>query len=143
MSNPGIAPPDVNTPVGAFRVAVGDTAYVALVPPLMGSADYTYFSDAELQSVLDATGGSPSNAGMAFAYRKLAAMLALKASNIQTDDLKVATEQRAEIMRKIANDFQGAATTDVSAADVFSIVYPFDPYPGGPPELAERPWFWG
>lgn len=138
LSNPGVSPIDVGTPVGSFRVSVGDTSSVALVPAVTGMADYTFFSDAELQVILDTS--SNSNSGMASAYRKLAAMLALKATTISTDDLKVATEQRAEIMRKIANDYQTASDSDLSNAAVFSIVYPFDPYPGEPDK---QPWFWG
>lgn len=137
MSNKGVAPPDTNTAVGAFRTDVGDTSYVALVPPNVGFGDYTYFSDAELQSALDSQGSG--NAGMAFMYRKLAAILALKAVNIQTDDLKYATEQRAETMRKIAADFAGAADGELSNVDIFQLA-------GGRPgvpcaaELAEYPW---
>lgn len=136
MSNPGIAPPDTSTAVGKFRVDVGDTAYVPLDPPVTGQGDYTYFSDAELQSILDNSG--TGNAGMAFAYRKLAAILAIKAVSIQTDDLKVSTEQRAETLRKIAADFEGAAGNDAAGVDIFQLA-------GGQPgyshvELAEYPW---
>lgn len=121
MPNRGVAPADTSTAVGQFRVDVGDTDSVALVPAETGFGDYQYFSDLELQSALDATGGVPSNAGMAFMYRKLAAILTLKAVNIQTDDLKYASEQRAEIMRKLANDFQTAADTGVSNSDIFEV----------------------
>lgn len=121
MANKGVAPVDTNTAVGAFRVDIGDTDYVALVPPETGFGVYNYFSDSELQSTLNATGGVPSNAGMAFMYRKLAAILALKAVNIQADDLKYASEQRAEIMRKIANDFQTAHDSGASSVDIFDV----------------------
>ena len=138
MANIGVTPPDTGTMVGAFRVDLGDTDYVALVPPVANQGSYTYFSDLELQSTLDATGGTPSNAGMAFMYRKLAAILALKAVNIQTDDLKYASEQRAEIMRKIANDFQTAADVGLSALDIFDVF----PTVGESvvAELSEAPW---
>jgi len=121
LPNKGVAPVDTNTAVGQFRVDVGDTDSVPLDPTEAGFADYTYFSDLELQSALDATGGVTSNAGMAFMYRKLAAILSLKAQNIQTDDLKYASEQRAEIMRKIAKDFQDAAENGLAATDIFDI----------------------
>jgi len=134
LPNKGVAPVDTSTAVGQFRVDVGDTGSVALDPTETGFADYTYFSDLELQSALDATGGVPSNAGMAFMYRKLAGILALKAQNIQTDDLRYASEQRAEIMRKIAKDFQDAADTGAANADIFEI------FPTVPVELAEWPY---
>ena len=135
MANIGAVPIPSNE-LGQFRISVGDTSYVALVPPVSGQGDYTYFSDAELQAILDQSGSG--NSGMAFAYRKLAAILALKAVNIATDDLRVATEQRAEIMRKLAKDFDDSAGNDASVTDIFQLA-------GGErgcrhAELAEFPW---
>jgi len=137
VANKGVTPVDTNTAVGQFRVDIGDTDSVPLDPTEVGFVDYTYFSDSELQSALDATGGVPSNAGMAFMYRKLAAILALKAQNIQTDDLKYASEQRAETMRKIAKDFQDAAETGAANVDIFE-VFPTVPAVNRA-ELAEWP----
>jgi len=59
MANKGVAPVDTSTAVGQFRVDVGDTDYKALVPAETGFGDFQYFSDLELQSALDATGGVP------------------------------------------------------------------------------------
>lgn len=136
MANVGVYPLLPNTEVGAFRVSVGDTESVPLVPPVAGFQGYTYFSDLELESILDSVGNG--NSGMAAAYRKLAAILALKAASIQTDDLRVSTEQRAETMRKIAADFDSAADNAAGSTDIFMLA-------GGVPgsrcaELAEHPW---
>ena len=137
MANKGVAPADTGTTLGIFRVSVGDTEYVPLVPNEAGFGNYTYFSDAELQVILDSSDNS--NASIASAYRKLAAILALKAISIGTDDLKYASEQRAEIMRKIANDYQSAANAGAGTLDIFELI----PTVGNrqPAELAEWPYY--
>lgn len=134
MANTGAYPINTATAVGLFRVQVGDTEPVTDNGD--DTANYQFFSDDELTAVLTDTGGG--DAGMASAYRKLAAILALKAVQITTDDLRYASEQRAETMRKIAADYQSAADKATNNTDIFELAFAFNCETKA--ELAEGYW---
>lgn len=137
MSNPGIAPPDFSTHVGAFRLVTGDVNYAALNPVVAGQGDYTLFSDAEVQGYLDVSAGILSAAG--YAYMALAAEAALKAKSVKDFDLSVdLTKRAAELRAQAAAFFQRAADEDAASEDAFTIVHTGNRYGYWPPELA--PW---
>ena len=52
MPNRGIAPPDLATTRGKFRLLAGDSVYAPLIPAQTGFGDYTLFSDDEVDAYL-------------------------------------------------------------------------------------------
>jgi len=121
MSLIGIAPADRSTPVGKVRALVGDTSYEPTADTAYGT--YQYFSDDDLTLFLDVEGDSIAGAS-AQAYEALAAILILDAQNITTNDLRVATEKRAELMLTLAGVKRRQAVTEGVEAmnDVFDVV---------------------
>ena len=120
MSLIGIAPADRSTPVGKVRSLVGDVTFTATSA---GYGTYQYFSDDDLTLFLDVEGGSIAGAS-AQAYEALAAILILEANNITTNDLRVATEKRAELMLTLAGVKRRQAVAEGIEAmnDVFDVV---------------------
>ena len=137
MSLIGIAPPDRSTPVGKIRALVGDITFTDVTPTpeqIITFGDgtpeatdvygtYQYFSDADLQLFVDVEGGSISGA-TAQAYEALAAILIFQASSITTNDLRVATEKRAELMLTLAGVKRRQAVAEGIEAmnDIFDVV---------------------
>jgi len=137
MSLIGIAPPDRSNPVGKVRLLVGDTSFTAVTPTaeeiiIFGDGTpevmdvygtYQYFSDADITLFLDVEGDSVAGA-TAQAYEALAAILVLEAKNITTNDLRVATEKRAELMLTLAGVKRRQAVAEGIEAmnDIFDVV---------------------
>ena len=121
MSLIGIAPADRSTPVGKVRALVGDTSYEPTADTAYGT--YQYFSDDDLTLFLDVEGDSIAGA-TAQAYEGIAAALILDAQNITTNDLRVATEKRAELMLTLAGVKRRQAVAEGIEAmnDVFDVV---------------------
>lgn len=119
MPNRGIAPPDLTTDVGQFRVLVGDTQYVELVPPEVGFGDYEKFSDDEIEGYLAQAEGSIPRA-IGYAYLYLAGQAALTSHSVKDYDLAVDTTKRADGLIAIANMWFGKA--DAEEADYFDVV---------------------
>ena len=144
MANPGIAPADTGTALGQLRTNLGDLTYVALVPPVSGQGDYEWFADSELEELLTL---AESNIVRATGYglRKFATYLTLSAVNIQTDDLRIQTIERAKLMRDLASDWlsDADAADGREASDIFEII-PFagmeDHYTSDWPELTAPPY---
>lgn len=88
MANPGVAPPNYTTAVGKLRAILGDTAYVELVPPVVGQGDYAWFSDAVLEVFLAQTNGDV-NAAAVYGWNQMGDILATESASITTDDLRV------------------------------------------------------
>jgi hypothetical protein len=137
MVNRGVAPADSSTPIGQLRNIIGDVAYTELDPVEPGFGNYAAFSDDQLQSFLDLGTGNLAY-GVGYAYTTLAAQFAADAIKVTTDDEAIDLTQRAESMRKIANDWFNRGDANAAANDTyFSIVYP--EYECGsefPPELS-------
>lgn len=120
MANPGIAPPDPTTEIGQLRYILGDVDYVALVPPVSGQGDYEAFSDAELQALLDMSGGSfPTAVG--YAYLKLAGLAAGQAIDWRSDDLRVNLSRTPDELRKIAQLWFDRGSAASGAVDIFEL----------------------
>ena len=53
MSNRGVAPADTSTETGQLRTNLGDLNFVPLDPPETGFGSYDWFSDLELEELLN------------------------------------------------------------------------------------------
>lgn len=112
MANPGAYPVDTATKVGQLRIFLGDVNSVPLDPPITGQQDYTSFSDAQLQSYIDASGDNLTRA-MAFAYLALASSYGASVEpEWQTDDLHVKEDGRADFYLSLANKYFGLADAE-------------------------------
>lgn len=109
MSNPGKHPIDAESPIGKLRLAVGDTSYTALTPPVAGQVDYANFSDAELQELVDLAGENRYRAA-AMAWAKLAAIAAASSVSIKTNDLGYSRDRTASELRELAKFWAKLAT---------------------------------
>lgn len=115
----GAYPIDATTPVGLFRFQVGD---VNGTPhdPADDLADYEFMSDATIEALIAANPDSLS-AAKAQALLSMATQLIASAQDIQVDDIRIKTVERANLMRLLASDFlTGAESAD--AASAFDIV---------------------
>lgn len=119
--NVGIAPPDLESKVGMFRVQIGDTAYVPLDPPEEGQGSYRYLSDAEIRVYLNMANGNLFRA--LGDYNLALSNEAAENSKIVKDhDLQLSTVQRANDYRRIAIAwYQRADGEDASSGgqDIF------------------------
>ena len=143
MSNVGVAPVDSETEIGQLRIALGDTNSVPLEPDEPGFANYEWFSDSELEQMIVSADGSLKRAE-GYGLQKFARYLAMSATDIQTDDLRIKTIERAKLMRDLANDALAAA--DDEDARVDSDIFAIHAFPGFPraektwPEASPRPY---
>lgn len=120
MANIGVAPPDVETEIGALRYAIGDTVYVPLDPPVEGFGDYEIFSDAELQALLNMGGGIPANA-IGYAYLKLAGVAAGQSVAWKSDDLSLDLSKTPADLRAIAAMWFEQGEAALAATDIFDV----------------------
>ena len=128
MTNRGVAPVDTMTDLGLVRSQVGDLNYVALDPPEAGFGSYDWLSDVEIEAALEVAGGSISRA-TGYCFRKVAAFFAASALEITTDDLRLASVNRAKLYRELAQDWLASADDEDAAAasDLFEVI-PFGGY---------------
>lgn len=135
MTNKGVAPADLTTPVGQLRVNLGDLSYVELEPPEPGFGDFANYSDAELEAFLTSANDNVATA-TGFAYMQLAAVYAVSGRDIKTDDLAISTKSRGSDLLQVAKSWlaEGAAQNAQDAVDYIDIV---TPYPR--PTLGIRP----
>lgn len=134
--NQGAAPPSPATEVGQLRINLGDINYTEIEgEPDQGS--YEWFADSELEELLEVSNDSITRA-TGYGFRKLAGILALSATDVASDDLRIKTIERAKLMRDLAKDWLDSADAEdaAAAADIFEIV-PFggikSPRPEGTP----------
>lgn len=136
--NPGVAPVDTETSVGQLRLILGDTAYTLYIPDEPGFADFTMYSDAELEVFLVQGSDSVLRAA-GFAYLALSAQAATTGSSIKDYDLAVDTKNRAADLRATAQFYFDAADSgDLGSDDAF-IITPTGTQDCWPPELSEWP----
>jgi len=121
-TNIGAWPIDATSIVGQLREVVGDIDGVQLPPPDESMAEFSYFSDSELDSLYSVAEQSFLRA-TGLAYRRLAVYLTLESTDIQSDDLRIRTIERAKAMRQIAQDFMADADADDerAGADIFMV----------------------
>ena len=139
QGNPGIAPVDGSTPVGAFRNSTGNTIYEEYDPVETGYGNYTALSDGEIEQYLAMA--SDSNLGaIGYWYMALSGQAARESASVADYDLKLDLTKRAADLRATAEWYFGLAGIPLSGDEYFEVVNS-----GGapewewPPELA--PWF--
>lgn len=121
MVNTGSYPIDPTTEVGLFRQELGDVNGVPADPATdPQTAEYEYISDAAIAALILASPTSRDTA-MANAMRSFANQLILAAQDIQVDEIRIKTIERARLMMEFASGLlAGASATDASTA--FTVV---------------------
>lgn len=115
-------PPNPTTDVGLARVLLNDVRLI--------DGEYKYYTDAELQAIITASGSV--NRAVAHVYRVIASDQALLLKSYTTDDLQVRGDLIAEFFRKLANDYDAKADAEASSAggDFFEAVDGRGSWPG-------------
>jgi len=117
--NTGAWPVDPGTEVGLFRTELGDTVGTPNVPA-DGLAKFEFLSDAAIAAMLLAYPTSRDMA-MAKALTSAAFKLISSAQDIQVDDIRIKTVERANLMLTLATTL-GSAAAAGSASSTFSVV---------------------
>jgi hypothetical protein len=118
--NEGTYPADASTAVGLFRIEIGDDT--PPVTPGSGetTAEYEFFGDIALQAFMDAY-PDDRNTAMAKALGAMGRKLTIQAQDIQVDDIKIKTVERARLFMEHADRLlYGSEAAD--AATAFEIV---------------------
>lgn len=89
------------TPVGAFRTEIGDSVPVTTPAEDATTAEYEFFSDTYLQSLLTKYADDPEE-GMASALDTIARRLMIEAEDIKVDDIAIKTIERAKLFENHA-----------------------------------------
>ena len=116
----GAYPPDPSTPVGLFRIQIGDddaTGITGIAPAQ--TAEYEFFSDDAIEAYLDSA-SNPQQA-MANALGTMARKLVLQAQDIQVDDIRIKTVERANLFMAHA-DAMGMAGMIADTDSAFGVV---------------------
>lgn len=119
--NDGLVPLDSATPVGQFRIMVGDTTSEAYDPPVAGRGNYAMFSDLEIEGFIAAAGDNLYRA-VGFSYLTLAGQAAMESKSVKDFDLSIDLTKRATDLRLIADTWFGRADDqDAYLEDAFFI----------------------
>lgn len=131
--NSGIAPPDLESPVGLIRLELGDTDPTD-VDPATGLGTYLWYSDAELEAMLRLYGDNPRAVAVRI-LRNIAVSTALKLKKWSSADLSVDGAAITESLLKAAAALEDsmANESDVEADEAFFV----SPTNGGDTGLAE------
>lgn len=115
----GAWPIDATTPVGLFRFQVGD---VVGTPhePADDKAEFEFMGDATIEALIAANPDSYATA-KAQALQSMATQLIVAAQDIQVDDIKIKTIERANMMLKLAESF-GLGAVTLEGASGFQVV---------------------
>lgn len=115
----GKNPIDPSTAVGLTRIEIGDVVGTVHEDDAT-KAEYEFFGDAGLQALLDANPGEPEIA-IGKALNSAAFQLLAAAEDIQVDDIRIKTVERAGMMRQLASDYLSGTLT-VGANSAFQVV---------------------
>lgn len=116
----GAWPVNPATEVGLFRIDIGDD--VPTVTPADGAteANFEFFADETITAYI-ARDADDLNEAMAKALDKMSRNLILAAQDIQVDDIKIKTVERAKLFADMAAGFRDGSL--VSSADsAFDVV---------------------
>lgn len=117
-STEGAWPIDPTTAVGLFRFAVGDVVG-APHDSADGRADFEFMSDSTIEALIVAYPDAATARSVALS--SMATQLIASAQDIQVDDIKIKTVERAGLMLKLSTALaEGAIIGD--AASAFDIV---------------------
>lgn len=125
MPNNGRAPADFESPVGRFRLLIGDTDPTEIVEPTPdkdGSGTYAFYSDAEITALVDMAGGSYKKAAIQ-ALRLIAGSQAMLLKKFTSADLAVDGPAIADALRAVAKDLENEMAGD-ALAEVGTFVVP-------------------
>ena len=100
-TNTGVWPVNPATDTGFFRIEIGDSAPTNTPIDSDTEAEYEFFGDAYLTTLLAKYPDDPDEA-MASALDTMARRLIIEAQSIQVDDIKLATEKRAQLFSEHA-----------------------------------------
>lgn len=115
----GAYPIDPNTPTGLFRTELGDVVGTVHEDDA-AKAEYEYIGDAQLAALATAYAGVPGLA-LAKARESMATQMIAAADDIQVDDIRIKTVEKAKLMLEQASAyFSGAAGAD--ALSSFGVV---------------------
>lgn len=113
MTNRGVYPLDPDSQTGLFRQQLGDVVATPLDPDEPGFADYEYISDAAIAALLQAFPTMPDMA-MSRALSSMAIQMIAAAQDIQVDDIRIKTVERAELMLRAAESLAGSANGQIN-----------------------------
>jgi hypothetical protein len=119
MANLGAWPVDPATEVGLFRTELGDLNGTPHEPD-DGQADFEFISDVAIGQLLIAYPTS-RDAAMVSALRSAAFQLIAAAEEIQVDDIRIKTVERARLMLEYATSLGMTVTAD-EASTAFNVV---------------------
>ena len=115
MVNVGAWPVDPATEVGLFRTELGDVVGVPHVPA-DNSADFEFLSDEAIAALILAYPSS-RNMAMSRAMTSMATQMITSAQDIQVDDIRIKTVERANLMLTLATMlYNGSITAEASSA---------------------------
>jgi hypothetical protein len=120
MSTVGAYPIDPSTPTGLFRTELGDINGTPHEPD-DGLADYEYVSDVAIAAWINAYPGQPDMAKSKGMWTMATQMIA-SAQDIQVDDIKIKTVERANLMLQAAMAL-GASAGAQNETTGFSVVH--------------------
>lgn len=131
----GVYPIDPTTAVGLFRTEIGDVVTTSISG---ATAEYEYISDAQIQALLDQYPDS-RNTALGRAMSMMATQMIAAAQDIQVDDIRIKTVERAKLMMEQANVMLGVALrADADAG--FSVVPLSMTTRGSAPQGTPNPW---
>lgn len=135
MANRGIAPPDLSTDTGMFRLYVNDQQYTALDPVEPGYGDYTSLSDAEIEAFL-AQGRDSLYRGLAEYHRTLANQASLESKTVKDYDLQVDLRTQYKALMEVASMWAARADEEDGVDGLNDI---FDSFSHGEDYVVSRP----
>ena len=115
----GAWPIDPTTEVGLFRIELGDTVGTPH-DPADDKADFEFIGDVGISALLLAYPASRALA-MSRAMTSMANQMIVAAQDIQVDDIRIKTIERARLMLESAISIAGAGTA-ADADTAFSVV---------------------
>lgn len=114
-----VYPIDPTTPVGLFRTELGDVV-ASNINETDHTADYEAFTDIQLSTLMTSYAGDTDMA-MSKALGAWANQLIAAAQDIQVDDIKIKTLEKAKLMSERAKELAGLAEYG-SASTGFTVV---------------------
>ncbi len=116
LPNQGVAPVDLESPVGEVRLLIGDTDPVrGSQDSTLGAGTYVFYSDREIEAFIRSSGGArPAAAGI---LRAIAASTALKLKKWTSADLAVDGPAIADALLKAAAAIDAGTAAVAAPAD--------------------------
>ena len=145
--NPGLYPPEPDTPVGQFRLTYGDVYSEPYTPVVPGVQNYKELSDAEIEAFLAQPTNESIPRAIGLYVLSLATRAALEAKTVKDYDLQLDNTKRSGELRAAAQLwFDRADAEDIEAGlgDIFEIYGPGcdDFAPEGSPAQWGRRYIW-